>query len=184
MNRAPRAAPGTIVTGLFKDRASAERAWRSALELGYRSGDVSLMLAEETRAQMFGERAAAGLGARAAEAAEDPAKGAEQIGGPTGGAIGTIAPVLAAVGTLLLIPGGIVAAGPVAIALTAAGAVGVAGGVIAALTDWGIPKSRLELYEAGIRDGGVLMGVKPRTQEHAQQLATRWRESGGEAVHT
>jgi hypothetical protein len=173
-----------MVTGLFRDRESAERAWRAAIDLGYESADINLMLAEETRAQMFGERAGVGLSAKAAEAAQEPAKGAEQMGGPTGGTVGTLAPVLAAVGTLLLIPGGIVAAGPVAVALTAAGAVGVAGGVIAALTNWGIPKGRLELYETGIRDGGVLIGVKTKTLEHAQQLAELWRESGGESVHT
>ena len=184
MDHAPGAAPVTMVTGLFKDRASAERAWRAALDLGYQSADINLMLAEETRRQMFGEHAATGLSAKAAEAAVEPAKGAKQLGGPTGGAVGTLAPVLAAIGTLLLIPGGVVAAGPAAIALTAAGAVGVAGGVIAALTNWGIPKGRLELYETGIRNGGVLIGLKTKSPEHAQQLATMWRESGGESVHS
>ena len=183
MNRASGAAQTHLVTGLFRDRERAERAWRVALDLGYESADMNLMLAEETRKQMFGEYAAAGLSAKAAEAAEEPAKGAKELGGPTGGAVGTLAPVLAAVGTLLLIPGGIVAAGPAAIALTAAGAVGVAGGVIAALTDWGIPKGRLELYENGIRDGGVLMGVKAKSPDKAEQLANLWRESGGESVH-
>ena len=184
MNRAPGAAQTNVVTGLFLDRESAERAWRAALDLGYESADINLMLAEKTREQMFGEHVAPGLSAKAAQAVEEPAKGAKQLGGPTGGAVGTLAPVLAAVGTLLLIPGGIVAAGPVAIALTAAGAVGVAGGVIAALTNWGIPKGRVELYETGIRNGGVLIGVKAKSPEHAQQLATLWRESGGESVHS
>jgi hypothetical protein len=181
MNRAPGAAQTHLVTGLFRDRESAERAWRAAIDLGCDPASIDLMLAEETRTRLFGEHADAGLSAKAAE---EPPKGAEQIGGPTGGSIATIAPVLAAVGTLLLTPGGILAAGPVAVALTAAGAVGVAGGVIAALTNWGIPKARLELYETGIRNGGMLMGVKTKTPEHAQQLATLWRESGGESVHS
>jgi hypothetical protein len=142
------------------------------------------MLSEETRERMFGAEHTAGLSAKAAEAAEEPTKGAEKVGGPTGGHMGMIAPVLAAVGTLLLIPGGIIAAGPVAIALGAAGAVGVAGGIIAALTDWGVPKGRVELYEAGIRDGGVLIGVKPRSEDDAKHLIDAWKAGGGQLVHS
>jgi hypothetical protein len=173
-----------MVTGLFKDRSSAERAWRAAVDLGYRSDDINLMLSEESRAQMFGSEQSAGLSAKAAEAAETPSKAAEKMGGPTGGHVGMIAPVLAAVGTLLLIPGGVIAAGPVAIALGAAGAVGVAGGLVAALTNWGVPKSRIELYESGIRNGGVLIGVKPRSEEDANKLVEQWKASGGELVHS
>jgi hypothetical protein len=42
------------------------------------------------------------------------------------------------------------AAGPIAVALTAAGAVGLAGALIGALTKWGIPQGRIEEYEKGI----------------------------------
>ncbi len=184
MNAAASTERVNMVTGLFSERADAERAWRAAVDLGYRSDDINLMLSEDTRTRMFAGEQGAGLGAKAAEAAKEPTKGAEKIGGPTGGHVGMIAPVLAAVGTLLLIPGGIIAAGPVAIALGAAGAVGVAGGLVAALTDWGVPKGRVELYEAGIREGGVLIGVKPRSEQDAKKLAEAWKASGGELVHS
>ncbi len=172
-----------MVTALFRSRDAAERAWRGAVDLGYRSEDINLMLSEDTRERMFGPTPHSGLGAKAAEAAHKPAEGAEKVGGPTGGHIGMIAPVVAAMGTLLLIPGGILAAGPAAIALGAAGAVGVAGGVIGALTNWGVPKGRVELYESGIRSGGVLIGVKPRSAADATKLVAQWREAGGEQVH-
>lgn len=184
MSARPDDKPPAMVTGLFKRRESAERAWRAAVDLGYRSDDINLMLSEETRDRLFRGEHRAGLSAKAAEAAEEPARGAEKMGGPTGGHVGMIAPVLAAVGTLLLVPGGIIAAGPVAIALGAAGAVGVAGGVIGALTNWGVPKSRLELYEQGIRDGGVLIGVNPRTEGDSRKLVDAWKASGGELVHS
>ncbi|MGH8176353.1 MAG: hypothetical protein ACREV5_08845 [Steroidobacter sp.] len=173
-----------MVTGLFSERADAERAWRAAVDLGYRRDDISLMLSEETRTRMFAGEQGVGLSAKAAEAAKEPAKGAGKIGGPTGGHVGMIAPVLAAVGTLLLIPAGIIAAGPIAIALGAAGAVGVAGGLVAALTDWGVPKGRVELYEAGIREGGVLIGVKPRSEQDTKKLVEAWTACGGELVHS
>jgi hypothetical protein len=172
-----------MVTGLFRDRESAERAWQAAVDLGYASNEINLMLAHETRERLFAEEHAAGLAAKASRAAAEPAKGAEKMGGPRGAHVGMIAPVLAAVGTLLLIPGGIIAAGPIAIALGAAGAVAVAGGVIGALTKWGIPKERVEDYEAGIRNGGVLMGVSPHTRSDARKLLEAWQASGGECVH-
>ena len=96
------------------------------------------MMSDETREREFADGTLA-----LARKATDRARIESERGGsrrPVGGTMGTIAPVLAALGTLLLIPGlGLVAAGPVAIALTAAGAVGVAGGLIGALTQWGVP---------------------------------------------
>lgn len=185
MNR-PAATKTGMITGLFRDRESSERAWRAAVELGYDPADINLLLSEDTRERLFGgDRSdATGLSDKAAETAEEPKKGAEQVGGPAGGTVGTIAPALAAIGALLLIPGGILAAGPIAIALTAAGAVGVAGGLIGALTDWGIPKGRVELYESGIREGGILIGVKPRSDEDARRVSEQWEASGGELVHS
>lgn len=172
-----------IVTAVFRTRANAERAWRAAVDLGYRSENIELMLSEKTRDRLFGDAASGGMSAKADEVVEERST-AEKLGGPTGGHIGVIAPVLAGIGTLLLIPGGILAAGPAAIALGAAGAVGLAGGVITALTNWGVPKGRVELYESAIRDGGVLLGVKPRSREDAQSLMEAWRASGGELVHS
>jgi hypothetical protein len=163
----------SMVTGLFRDRDSAEAAYAAARRLGYDASEINLILSDETRARLFPrDEPQTALGARATESVQEPPKGSE-LGGPVGGTVGTIAPVLAALGTLLLIPG-IVIAGPVAVALTAAGAVGVAGGLVGALADWGIPKDRLHRYERDIRSGGILIGVKTRTAEDAQKLRDAW----------
>jgi hypothetical protein len=79
---------------------------------------------------------------------------------------------------------GVFATGPIAVALTAAGAVGLAGALIGAFAKWGIPERRIEEYEQGIRAGGILMGVKPRSDEDASNLAREWQRSGGELVHS
>lgn len=174
-----------MVTGLFADGPSAERAYRSVLERGYDRSQIDLVMSDETRDRYFsGSRPIdAEMAGVAQEGAGEAANTAAELGGPVGGTVGTIAPAIAAVGALMLIPG-LVIAGPVAIALAAAGAVGVAGGLIGALADWGIPKGRIEEYAAGIRGGGILIGVKPRNDADARYFEQHWRADGGTRVHS
>jgi hypothetical protein len=176
-----------MVTGLFKSKESAERGYRSATRLGYNSSDIDVIMSEETRNRCFsaGHDTKTELSRDATEDAAEDGTSAEALGGPAGGTIGTFAPAVAGVGTLLLVPVlGVVAAGPVAVALTAAGAVGLAGALMGALTKWGIPQQRIEEYEQGIRAGGILIGVKPRSGQDAGNLLREWQASGGELVHS
>lgn len=171
-----------MITGLFTNADSAQRAWAAVRALGYDEADINVLMSDETRQRHFAEKTESdpGLGGKAAKAAEKPGQGSE-LGGPAGGAVGTVAPVLAAVGTLALVPG-ILLAGPVAIALAAAGAVGVAGGLIGALADWGIPKDSVHEYEDAIRAGGIVLGVKPRSDENAARIEKEWRAAGGQVT--
>jgi len=166
-----------FVTALFRSPDAAERAYRAATALGYKDEDINLVVSDETRDRLVSDARHPKLSSNAAESAEKPVKGAD-LGGPTGGTFGTIAPVIAAVGTAVLIPG-LVFAGPIAIALTAAGAVGVASGLVGALKDWGIPQERVQDYETSVRDGAILLGVKARSDEEAQRLEQAWRQEGG-----
>ena len=167
-----------MVTGLFRDGKSAELGYQIVSQRGYGTADINVVMSDDTRKRYFSDdrQINTELGSKAAEGGE--------LGGPIGGTIGTIIPIIVAAG-LLAIPGlGWVAAGPVAIALAAAGATGVAFGLIAALSDWGIPEERAQQYEAGIRDGGILMGVKPRSDEDARHFEQQWKASGGQHVHS
>jgi hypothetical protein len=172
-----------MVTGLFTSREGAELAHRAATRLGYANSDIDVLMSEETRNRYFppGHDTTTDLSSNATE----DEKAADNLGGPAGGTIGTIAPALAGVGTVLLVPVlGAFAAGPIAVALTAAGAVGLAGALIGALTKWGIPQRRIEEYEQGIRAGGILIGVKPRSDADASDLVQQWQSSGGKLVHS
>jgi hypothetical protein len=181
------AGPAGMVTGLFTSRESAELAYRSATRLGYENSDIDVLMSDETRNRYFlpGHDTKTDLSSNATKDAAGDEKAADNLGGPVGGTIGTIAPALAGVGTLLLVPVlGVFAAGPIAVALTAAGAVGLAGALMAALTKWGIPQGRIDEYEQGIRAGGILMGVKPRSDKDASELVQQWQASGGKLVHS
>lgn len=158
-----------LVTGLFPDRATAEQAYQDLSSRGYSNDDVNLIMADETRKRHFSgsDSAQTELGTKAAEGAG--------VGAGIGGTLGAIAAAIAAVGTSVVLPGvGLVVAGPLAAALVGAGAGGAAGGLLGALIGWGIPEETVKRYEQGIKDGGILMAVKPRTEEDAQHFSTRW----------
>jgi hypothetical protein len=179
----------TLVTGLFKDKDSAELAFQSVLDLGYDKGHINVIMSDEVRQRYFlshdptsGDPGATDLEEEAMPAnANNTANKA--WGGPVGGTVGTLAPVVAAVGALL-IPGFGVAAGPIAIALAASAATGAAIGLMAVLIDWGIPKSRIKQYEAGLRAGGILIGVRAHSEAEALQIHQHWQAVGGEHVHS
>ena len=167
-----------MVTGLFRDRDSAEKAYQSVTDLGYNRNDVNLVMSDETRKRHFTQE-----GTKTTELGTKAAEGAG-IGGAIGGTIGAIAAALAAVGTSLVLPGlGLVIAGPLAAAVAGAGAGGVTGGLVGALIGWGIPEELVKHYEAGIKEGGILMGVKARSEEDARRLEREWKARNGEHVY-
>ena len=167
-----------MVTGLFRDRESAEQAYKSVSDLGYDQKEVNLIMSDDTRKRHFSgeDSQKTELGSKAAEGAG--------IGGAIGGTLGAVAAALAAVGTSIAIPGlGLVVAGPIAAALAGAGAGGVTGGLVGALIGSGIPEERVKHYESGIKEGGILMGVNPRSDEDAQRFEQEWTNSRGEHVY-
>jgi hypothetical protein len=164
-----------MVTGLFRDRDRAEQAYRAVSDKGYSANDVNIVMSDATRKRYFADETTANA---TTELGNKAAKGAG-VGGAIGGTIGAIAAAVAAVGTSLVIPGlGLVVAGPVAAALAGGGAGAAGGGLIGALVGWGIPEERVKHYEAGINDGGILMGVKPRSDADANHFEEVWGRSG------
>lgn len=168
---------GTMVTGLFRDRDSAERAYTSLSSRGYSKDDISLMMSDEARGKYFpGGGADTELGDKALEGAG--------VGSAIGGTIGAVLAGIAAIGTSVLLPGvGLIVAGPLAAALAGAGAGGLTGGLIGALVGSGIPEERAKAYEEGVKQGGMVMGVKARNPEDAEYFEREFRSYKGEHVY-
>jgi hypothetical protein len=83
-----------------------------------------------------------------------------------------------------LIPGlGIVVAGPLAAAVAGAGAGGVTGGIIGALIGSGIPEERAHVYEKGVKEGNIVMGVDARDQADADYFENNWRNNNVAEIH-
>jgi hypothetical protein len=162
-----------LVTGLFKSKVSAESAVDAIMKRGFTRDDISVLMSDATRSKEFAlqtrSHAADGLG----------------IGGAVGGAVGAVIAAIAAVGTTLFLPGiNLVIAGPIAAALAGAGAGGATGGLIGALIGAGIPEYRAKVYEAGLKGGGILIGVEARSDEEVDRLEELLGELGGEHVRT
>jgi hypothetical protein len=163
-----------LVTGLFKSRVAAEAALDAILKRGYSRDDISVLMSDATKNKEF-----------AVETRTHAADGAG-IGGAVGGAVGAALAAIAAVGTTIVIPplGGLIIAGPIAAALAGAGAGGATGGIIGALIGAGIPEHRAKVYDAGLRGGGILLGVEAQADEDVDKLQQLLEDIGAEHVRT
>jgi hypothetical protein len=166
-----------ILTGMFSDRESTERAYNTLQDRGYSKDDINLIMSDDTKKKHYSdENDDSDLGTKAAETAG--------TGSAIGGTIGAIVGVIAALGTSVVLPGvGLIIAGPLAAGLAGAGAGGIAGGLIGALVGSGIPEDRAKIYESGIKDGHVVLGVHPRNDEDANFLEEDWRKNQGKDIY-
>lgn len=161
------------VSGMFRDRDSAERAWEAARARGYADNDVDVMMSDDTRKRHFADDDDTELGNKAAEGAG--------TGAAIGGTLGAIVAAVTAGVSNVALPGlGLVIAGPLAAALTGAGAGAATGGIIGALVGSGIPEERAKVYEEGVRNGGIVMGVRPKSTEDADHIHREWTSHGTE----
>jgi hypothetical protein len=157
-----------LATGLFTDRTSAERAYDDLVKRGYTADEINVVMTEEARKRHFP------AGVKPTELGNKAMEGAGVGGGIGAVAGGTLAAVAAA--ATLAVPGlGLIVAGPIVAALAGAGAGAVAGGAIGALVGAGIPEERVKEYESGLKEGGIVMGVKPRTPEDEAYFDSQWR---------
>lgn len=166
-----------MMTAMFSDRDSAEKAYNELVDRGYTQDEINLVMTKETHDKYFSHDEDTEIGNKAAEGTG--------AGSAIGGTLGAIGGAIAAVGTSIAIPGlGLVIAGPVAAGLAGAGAGGLAGGIIGALIGWGIPEERAKEYESGIKDGHIVIGFHPRNEEDAEIIERKWRNYDAREIYS
>lgn len=166
-----------LLTGLFKNSDSAERAYQACVDRGYEIGKVNVVVSEGMRKRLLSSASDI-----KAELARRKAEGGE-LGGPMGGRVGILVAILAAVGAAIAMPALAISTQPLSIALAAAGAAGLAAGIIAVMGNWGIPARRIRPYASAIRKGGILLMVEARSDDDARSIEKDWEKSGGSDIH-
>ncbi len=166
-----------LVTAMFNDRDSAERAFNTINSRGYTHDDVHVIMSDKARDTHFGNTTIkTELGNKALEGAG--------VGSAIGTTLGAIAGAVVAIGTNLILPGlGLVIAGPLAAGLAGAGAGAATGGIIGALVGAGIPEERAKIYEDGVKQGNIVLGVTTRNDEDAEYFHNEWTANKGYEIH-
>ncbi len=139
------------VVGIFYSLKNAEMAVSQLESAGIPRVDISLVANKNATGYDQSTSAAAGTD-KTSNVVADAGIGA---------AIGGVGGLLLSLAGALTLPviGPILAAGPIAAALTGAGVGAAAGGLIGALTEAGIPEEDAKYYAEGIRRGDVLVTV-------------------------
>jgi hypothetical protein len=164
-------AKNTAVYGIFRNRAQAENAVDRFIAAGFRTEDISVLLAENVGTKDFAHE-------KHTKAPEGTATGAA-AGGVVGGTLG----LLAGIGALA-IPGlgPFIAAGPIMSLLAGAGAGGVVGGLVGALVGMGIPEYEAKRYEGRIKEGGILMSVHCDNSDWTKKAKDLLEQTGAEDI--
>lgn len=166
-----------MVTGVFRNRYDAERAFDFLHGMGYLNEEINVLMSDRTRASFYqqnqGEKHEAG----------SLATEGMGVGGAIGTAVGATLAAVAAIGTSVAIPGvGLIIAGPIAAALAGGGAGAVTGGLIGALVGAGMTEQNAQAYDEALRNGGVVIGVVPHSNDHASEIQKTFKQYNGENV--
>ncbi|VBB08035.1 heat induced stress protein yflt [Lucifera butyrica] len=150
------------VIGVFSTRDQAEKAVEELRRQGFSTEEINI-LSKDRRGQ-------------GGDVQDDDITD----GAMTGGTIGGIGGLLLGAGALA-IPGigPVIAAGPIAAALSGAVAGGLAGGLI----DWGIPAEASEHYEQEVARGGILAVIRTQSTK-VNQAAQILRQNGAQDVES
>jgi len=162
------AGKNTAVMAIFQDETAVEHAIDQLRNHGFRSTDVSVLLADNKGTKDFAHK----KDTKAPEGAT--------TGGTSGAAVGGILGWLAGIGALA-IPGvgPLIAAGPIVAALAGAGVGGVIGGLTGALIGMGIPEYEAKRFEGMIKEGKALVSVHCDSQEWVSKAKEVLENAGG-----
>lgn len=140
---------------------------------GFSNNDISALFPDKSGTRDFAHE-------KGTKAPEGAAAGAGS-GAVLGGALGWLAGIGA-----LAIPGvgPLVAAGPIAAALSGAAVGGAVGGLTGALIGMGIPEYEAKRYEGKVKAGGILISVHTEDSEEAKLAETIFKEEDAHDIST
>lgn len=174
------------VVGVFKSESEAERAVGSLRENGFRDQEISIVAKDDGKRRQGSEGGngaqsnQGGRGSRGGGQTQGMQEDGISDGLASGAAWGGLAGLALGAGALA-IPGlgPIVAAGPIAAALTGAATGGLAGGLI----DWGIPEESGRQLQEEVRRGNIL-ALLQCSEDKVDRAANILREHGAKNVES
>lgn len=161
-----------LVYESFDNREMAEKAFKMALDLGYKHEDISILMSEDSKNNYYATE----------EKPEEEAAKNLAAGGVLGGTIGGTIGAVIALGTNFALPGlGLVMVGPLV------GAGGVYGGLLGSLIGWGslddekLPNANdlpnnYDLsndYKARLKSGAIILIVDEQSDK--ESVSEAWR---------
>lgn len=164
------------VVGVFRSESEAERAVSALRENGFTDQEISIVAKDKGNQGGQGSRNKQNKGTTMSGGNEDGISDGMASGAAWGGLAG-----LALGAGALAIPGlgPIVAAGPIAAALTGAATGGLAGGLI----DWGIPEEAGQQLQEEVRKGNILALLRC-SDDKVNKAANVLRENGARNVES
>jgi hypothetical protein len=156
------------VAGIFNSKIVADNAVSELLDAGFAKDDISLLMSDKTRNEIFSSTD---------DEADRAAKGGV-TGAVIGGALGALIAGLVAAGSIVTSGGVLLVAGPIVAALAGAGAGGTAGGIAGALISAGFAADEANRYDDEIKRGKAIVLVHARDAAEAARAHTALEDSG------
>jgi hypothetical protein len=160
---------------IFKDKDSADKAIKALETRGYTKDEINIITSDETRDKYFKD-------GKTVDVENKTLKGAG-AGSAIGLTLGALIGGILAVGSVVVPGVGLIVAGPLAAALAGAGAGSLAGGLVGALTGWGVSEVKAKRYEKAIKEGKIVVGVRPHSDEDVKMIEKEWSVYKEEPVY-
>ena len=150
----------SLISATFKTKLAAHEALTTLEALGVTQEQLSVIVTDETRGNSFNIETHS-------KADEGAAAGAT-----AGGIVGAVLASLATA-SAIAIPGvNLVVSGALVSAFAGLGAGAATGGLVGALIGAGISEHEAKIYEDQIKNGSVLIAVKPEDGEQHEKIKT------------
>ncbi len=160
---------------IFKDKDSADKAIKALETKGYTKDEINIITSDATRDKYFKD-------GKTVNGENQTLKGAG-AGSAIGLTLGALIGGILAVGSVVIPGVGLIVAGPLAAALAGAGAGSLTGGLVGALTGWGVSEVKAKKYEKAIKEGKIVVAVRPHSDEDAKMIEKEWAVYKEEPVY-